>query len=166
MLSVLALSVSEAGDQVTLNMARQGFFGEIVHCEGSYIHNAMELLFEKTRFYNMFELRHSARRTGNLYPTHGQGPICQVMNINRGDKMDYMVSLSGCDFMMGERARELAAADDFYKPYVGKPFNGNMNTSVIRTNKGRSIMVQFDINSPRPYSRIQLISGTKDQCTY
>jgi hypothetical protein len=146
---------------VTLNMARQGFFGDIVHCEGSYIHSAMELIFDKNRFYNMFELKHNARRTGNLYPTHGLGPICQVMNINRGDKMDYMVSLSSIDFMMGERARQLASADEFYKPYVGKPYNGNMNTSVIRTSKGRSILVQFDVVSPRPYSRIQLISGTK-----
>jgi hypothetical protein len=146
---------------ITLNMARQGFFGEIVPGEGAYIHGLQEYIFSKDRFYQMWELNELSQRTGNLYPTHGLGPICQVMNINRGDKMDYMVSTSSKDFMMGETATELAKKDAFFKPYVGKPFNGTMNTSTIRTSKGRTIMVQFDVSSPRPYSRIQNIVGTK-----
>jgi hypothetical protein len=109
----------------------------------------------------MWQLKQIGKRKGNLYPTHGLGPVCQVMNINRGDKMDYMVSLSGNDFLLGEKAKKLASADDFYKPYVGKSYNGNMNTSIIRTEKGRTIMLQYDITSPRPYTRIQMISGTK-----
>ena len=145
----------------TLNMARQGFFGEIIHCEGSYIHPLTELLFAKDRFYQMWELNEIVSRKGNLYPTHGLGPLCQLLNINRGDKMDYLVSVSSNDFILGDEARLLAAKDDFYKPYAGRSFNGNMNTSTIRTNKGKTIMVQFDISSPRPYSRIQLVSGTK-----
>jgi hypothetical protein len=145
-----------------LNMVHHGFFGEIIHCDCSYIHDLNdEILWSKNRFVDMWHLRQNASRTGNLYPTHGLGPICQVMNINRGDKMDYMVSLSGVDLMMGEKAKRLAATDDFYKPFVGRPYNGNMNTSVIRTNKGRSIMVQYDVSSPRPYTRIQMVSGTK-----
>jgi hypothetical protein len=83
------------------------------------------------------------------------------MDINRGDKMDYMVSISGNDFSLGEKAKLLASTDDFYKPFNGKSFNGNMNTSVIHTEKGRTIMLQYDISSPRVYTRIQLISGTK-----
>ncbi len=146
---------------ITLNMARQGFFGEIVHGEGAYIHGLPEYIFSKDRFYQMWELIEMSQRTGNLYPTHGLGPICQVMDINRGDQMDYMVSTSSRDFIMGDMARELAAKDPFYKPYVGKPFNGTMNTSTIRTSKGKTIMVQFDVSSPRPYSRIQNIVGTK-----
>ena len=146
---------------ITLNMARQGFFGEIVHGEGAYIHGLPEYIFSKDRFYQMWELIEMSQRTGNLYPTHGLGPICQVMDINRGDQMDYMVSTSSRDFMMGDMARELAAKDPFYKPYVEKPFNGTMNTSTIRTSKGRTIMVKFDVSSPRPYSRIQNIVGTK-----
>jgi len=62
---------------------------------------------------------------------------------------------------MGEHAKKLAATDDFYKQFVGKPFNGNMNTTTIRTNMGKTIMVQHDVTSPRPYSRIHLVSGTK-----
>jgi hypothetical protein len=147
---------------LTLNMARQGFFGEITHCDCSYIHDLNdEILWSKNRFVDMWHLKQNARRTGNLYPTHGLGPICQVMNINRGDKMDFMVSLSSIDFTLGEKAKLLASTDDFYKPFVGKPYNGNMNTSVIRTSKGRSIMVQYDVSSPRVYTRIQMISGTK-----
>jgi len=146
---------------LTLNMARQGFFGEIVHAEGAYIHDLLEGDFSKEKYYDQWRLRMDSSRRGNLYPTHGLGPVCQVMNINRGDKMDYLVSVSSDDFMMGDMAKKLAAKDDFYKQFVDKPFNGNMNTTTIRTNKGKTIMVQHDVTSPRPYSRIHLISGTK-----
>jgi predicted dehydrogenase len=145
---------------MTLNMARQGFFGEIIHGEGAYIHDLLPSLFNKER-WNMWRFRHNASRNGNLYPTHGLGPICQAMNMNRGDKMEFLVSVSSNDFMMGEKAKELAEKDSFYEQFVGMPFRGNMNTSTIRTHKGRTIMLQHDVTSPRVYSRIHLISGTK-----
>ena len=145
----------------TLMMARDGFFGEIVHGEGGYIHNLKELMFDKDHFYHMWELEESTQRKGNLYPTHGLGPLCQLLNINRGDQMDYLVSVSSNDFMLEKMAKELAAKDDFYKPFAGKSFNGTMNTSTIRTKKGKTIMLQFDVSSPRPYTRIQLVIGTK-----
>lgn len=148
-------------EMLTLNMARQGFFGQIVHGEGAYIHNLRDLMFSKEHFYQMWELEEATRRTGNLYPTHGLGPICQLLDINRGDRMDYLVSVSTDDFLLGPMAEQLAAADPFYKPYVGRHFNGTMNTSTIRTVRGKTIMLQFDVSSPRPYSRIQLVSGTK-----
>lgn len=146
---------------LTLNMARQGFFGEIVHTEGAYIHDILESIFSQEKRYDVWRLKENAKRNGNLYPTHGLGPVCQVMNINRGDSMDYLTSMSGNDFMMGPLAEKLASTDPFYKPYVGKPFRGNMNTTSIRTKKGRTIMLQHDVTSPRPYSRIHLVSGTK-----
>ncbi len=145
---------------LTLNMARQGFFGEIVHCEGAYIHPLMGLVFNKN-VWDMWRLKASIGPSGNLYPTHGLGPVCQVMDINRGDKMDFIVSVSGRDFQKNEMVRKLAATDDAYREYVDKPFNGNMNTSTIRTAKGRTIMLQYDITSPNVYSRIHKISGTK-----
>ncbi len=144
----------------TLNMAQQGFFGEVIHGEGAYIHSLTELLFSD-RFYQLWELEESASRKGNLYPTHGLGPICQSMNINRGDKMDYLVSVSTNDFTLGREAKRLAAENEIFRPYSGRSFNGNMNTSTIRTIKGKSIVVQYDITSPRPYTRIQLVSGTR-----
>lgn len=146
---------------LTLNMARQGFFGDIVHGEGAYIHNLLGLLFDKNGYWNMWRLKQNARRNGNLYPTHGLGPVCQVMNINRGDKLNYMISNSSVDFMMGSKAKELAAKDSFYRPFVNENYRGNMNTSSIRTEKGRTIMIQHDVSSPNVYSRIHKIVGTK-----
>lgn len=82
------------------------------------------------------------------------------MNLNRGDKMEYLSSLSSDDFTMGKKAKEMSNEDDFFKQFLDKPFRGNMNTSIIRTSKGRSIMLQHDVSSPRIYSRGHLISGT------
>lgn len=147
---------------LTLNMARQGFFGEIVHTEGAYIHQLVDLNFSKSGYYDMWRLKENYRN-GNLYPTHGLGPVCQIMNINRGDQMDYLVSVSTDDFTMGRHAKELAAKDDFFKEYAGKSYRGNMNTTTVRTHKGKTIMIQHDVSSTRPYSRIHLVSGT-DGC--
>jgi predicted dehydrogenase len=148
---------------LTLNMIRQGLFGEIVHGEGAYIHTLIDANFEKGQYYDMWRLKENLRN-GNLYPTHGLGPVAQAMNINRGDKMDYLVAVSSDDFQMAAMAKELAAKDDFYKPYVNKKFRGNMNTTTIRTNRGRTIMLQHDVTSPNVYSRIHKISGTKGSC--
>jgi hypothetical protein len=145
---------------LTLNMARQGFFGEIVHCEGAYIHNLLGLNFSKTDYWEMWRLKENASRSGNLYPTHGLGPVCQVMDINRGDKMDFMVSVMSKDVLMNETAKKLAATDEFFNEFVDKPYRGNMTTSTIRTNLGHTIMVQHDVTSPNVYSRIHKISGT------
>jgi predicted dehydrogenase len=158
---ILENSCYDFFELLTLNMARHGFFGDIVHCEGAYIHALMQGNFAKTKYWDMWRLKQNATRNGNLYPTHGLGPVAQVMNINRGDRMDYMVSMSGNDFMMGAMAKDLATKDPFYKPYSNKAFRGNMNTTTIRTVKGRTIMLQHDVTSPRPYSRIHLVSGTK-----
>lgn len=146
---------------LTLNMARQGFFGEIIHGEGAYIHDLLESNFDKTKYTEMWRLRENTGRNGNLYPTHGLGPVCQLLDINRGDRMDYLTSMSSNDFMMAPRARELASKDRFYNEFAGKQFRGNMNTTTVRTMKGRTILIQHDVSSPRPYSRIHLVSGTK-----
>jgi len=146
---------------LTLNMARQGFFGDIVHGEGAYLHTLLEGNFNKNGYWNMWRLRENEHRRGNLYPTHGLGPICQIMDINRGDRMEYLVSVMSRDFQMNERARQLAATDGFYKEFVEQPYRGNMTTTAIRTNKGRTIMLQHDVTSPNVYSRIHKVSGTK-----
>jgi predicted dehydrogenase len=147
-------------EMLTLNMARQGFFGEIIHGEGAYLHQLVDLNFSKTGYQDMWRLKENYRN-GSLYPTHGLGPICQVMNINRGDQMDYLVSVSSNDFTMAETAKKLAATDSFYNQFAGKEYRGNMNTTTVRTKKGKTIMIQHDVSSTRPYSRIHLLSGTK-----
>jgi hypothetical protein len=146
---------------LTLNMARQGFFGDIVHCEGAYIHDLLAANFDKNYYWNTWRLRENASRRGNLYPTHGLGPVCQILDINRGDKMDFLVSVMSKDLMMNETAKRLVTTDNFYKQFVDKPYRGDMTTTTIRTNKGRTIMVQHDVSSPNVYSRIHKISGTK-----
>ncbi|HUQ65231.1 MAG TPA: Gfo/Idh/MocA family oxidoreductase [Flavitalea sp.] len=145
---------------LTLNMVRQGVFGEIIHAEGAYIHDLVDLNFSKEGYYDMWRLKENFRK-GDLYPTHGLGPIAQALNINRGDRMDYLTSISTNDFTMAPHAKELAATDDFYKQFADKTFRGNMNTTTIRTVKGKTMMIQHDVSSPRVYSRIHLISGTK-----
>ena len=145
---------------MTLNMARSGFFGELFHAEAAYIHNLLEMNFDKTSYTDMWRLKENMRN-GNLYPTHGLGPVCQALDINRGDQMEYMTSMSSNDFQMGIKANELAQKDSFYEEFAGKSYRGNMNTSTIRTFKGKTIMVQHDVTSTRPYSRIHLLSGTK-----
>jgi len=148
-------------EMMTLNMVRQGFFGEIIHGEGAYIHQLLGSYFSERRFPDQWRLRQNIDRNGNLYAQHGLGPIAQAMDLNYGDQMDYMVSMSSGDFSMGARARELAEESSFWEPFVGRNFRGNMNTSMIRTRRGRTIMLQHDTSSPRPYSRIHLVSGTE-----
>lgn len=147
---------------LTLNMARNGMFGELIHAEGAYLHDLLDSNFKKGGYSDMWRLKQNINRNGNLYPTHGLGPIAQCLDINRGDKMDYISAMSSADFMMGEMAKEKAKEDPaFYNEFVGKAYRGNINTALIRTNKGKTIMLQHDVTSPRPYSRIHLLSGTK-----
>ena len=153
---------------LTLNMARQGMFGDIIHGEGAYIHNLMGYNFRKPlddrqadgAYTDMWRLKENASRNGNLYPTHGLGPVCQIMNINRGDKMEYLTSMSTIDFTMGKHANQLAAGDPFFAPYANRNYRGNMNTSLVRTNLGKTIMIQHDVSSVHPYSRLHVITGT------
>ena len=147
---------------LTLNMARNGVFGELVHAEGAYLHDlSRSYLFNKEAYADMWRLKQNYLHNGNLYPTHGLGPIAQCLDINRGDKMDYMVSMSTIDFTLNNIAKEMAAKDSFFNEFVDKPYRGNMNTSIIRTNKGKTMMLQHDVSTMRPYSRIHLVSGTK-----
>ena len=147
---------------LTLNMARQGMLGEIVHAEGAYIHDlTKDWMFNKKAYADMWRLKENMGHNGNLYPTHGLGPVAQCMNINRGDKLDHLVSMSTNDFTMNDMVKALAATDDFFTPYADKPYRGNMNTTLIRSYKGKTIMVQHDVSTIRPYSRIHLLSGTK-----
>ncbi|MGW8316189.1 MAG: Gfo/Idh/MocA family protein [Bacteroidales bacterium] len=144
----------------TLNMARHGLFGEIVHAEGAYIHDLRSLIFdEENGYWHMWRLRHNQTYNGNLYPTHGFGPICHIMNIHRGDKLEYLVSLASDQFGMTDYAREKFGEDSDYaqREYA----RGDMNTTLIKTRNGKSIMLQHDVISPRPYSRIHLLSGTR-----
>jgi hypothetical protein len=143
---------------LALNMARQGFFGEVVHVDAGYIHDQREINVGKAKAWRIEEF---INRNGNIYPTHGLGPACQVLNVNRGDMLDYMVSTSSHDFTMGPKIAELAKTDDHYKKYVDKWKLGNINTSTIMTKNGKTIMLQYNVSNPRPYDRLQQVVGTE-----
>ena len=151
---------------LTLNMARRGFFGEVVHCEGAYNTSKMANNFSKSLYWDMWWLKQYAHRKGNIYPTHGLGPVCQVLDINRGDRLDFLVSVESDDFMMGARARELADTDGFFKPFAGRDFRGNMNVTTLRTKRGRTVMLQHDATSPSPHNLIHRITGTRGAALY
>jgi hypothetical protein len=111
--------------------------------------------------YRPWRLQENVNRNGNLYPAHGLGPVSQMMDLNYGDQMDYMVSISSDDFTMEDKMREIAEMDEYYKPYIGLKFRGNMNTTIIRTKKGRTLMLQHDISSPGIGQRFDVIRGNK-----
>lgn len=146
---------------MVLNMVQQGVFGELTHAEGAYIHEMRgKLLTVRPEQGNGYWRPHEwATRNGNLYPTHGIGPIAQYMNINRGDKFEYLVSMSS-----NSLARESFAETKLPERNRWKNVDftvGDMNSSIIKTNKGRTIVLQYDVSTPRPYSRINFVQGTK-----
>ena len=139
----------------TLNMAQQGVFGELVHVEGAYIHDLRGQLRSTTNWRTPFYEDY----TGNPYPTHGLGPVCQALNIHRGDKMNYLVSVSSDQFGMTQYLKDQFGEDSERAEKEYKM--GDMNTTIIKTEKGKTIMIQHDVTSPRPYSRLHTLSGTK-----
>lgn len=146
----------------TLNMAQQGVFGEITHVEGAYIHDLRAIYFadeSKGGFHNHWGRKYSTEHTGNPYPTHGLGPVCQILNIHRGDRMNYLVSLSSQQAGMTAYAQEAFGADSAEARQ--KYMLGDMNTTLIQTVRGKSIMIQYNVATPRPYSRLHTICGTK-----
>jgi predicted dehydrogenase len=147
-------------EMATLNMAQQGLFGEIVHAEGAYIHDLRFLLFdEKKGYWDMWRLKHNQEKNGALYPMHGLGPLAHALNIHRGDRMEYLVSVSSNQFGLTAHAKEKFGEDSDYAKREYK--RGDMNTTIIKTAKGKTIKIQHDVTSPRPYSRIHMLSGTK-----
>ncbi|MDD4103328.1 MAG: Gfo/Idh/MocA family oxidoreductase [Kiritimatiellae bacterium] len=141
-----------------LMLARNGLLGELVHGDCGYIHELRAGLTDNT-YYDNFALEFFKKHTGNSYPTHGLGPIAQYMGINRGDRFERVVSLSSGEFGLSSFIKEKFGEAD---PRAHFPYKtGDMSTSVIRTVKGRTIMVQYGRYSPRPYDRINLITGTQ-----
>ncbi len=145
-------------EMATLNMAQKGLFGEIVHCEGAYIHDLRFLNFDEKGYWDMWRLKHLEKEDGNTYPTHGLGPLCHIMNIHRGDKMNHLVSMSSNQFGMSLYAKNKFGDNSEYAKKTYK--KGDMNTTLIKTENGKTILIQHDVTSPRPYSRLHTISGT------
>ena len=143
-----------------LNMCRKGLIGELLHAEAAYIHELRFQMEEQQRGTGSWRTHHYAKRNGNLYPTHGLGPVAQYMNLGRGeDQFGTLVSYS-----TPARGRALYAKKNYPADHKWNSLEykgGDLNTSIIKTYKGRTSMVQWDETSRRPYSRLNLIQGTK-----
>ncbi|MEI5640574.1 MULTISPECIES: Gfo/Idh/MocA family protein [unclassified Pseudoalteromonas] len=143
---------------MVLNMVRQGVFGELLHGEAAYIHELRWQMKEIEHKTGSWRTHWHTKRDGNLYPTHGLGPVSQYMNINRGDRFDYLTSMSSP--ALGRAAYAEREFEPSHERNQLDYIAGDMNTTLIKTVKGRSIMVQHDTTTPRPYSRHNLIQGT------
>src|SRR5690554_324592 len=139
----------------TLNMAQQGVFGEVLHVEGAYIHDLKDVW---NRYEGDWRLQYNKEFRGDIYATHGLGPVAQVLDIHRGDKMNTLVSMDTKpinipEFLINERGEDPDSAYNFA--------NGQHTMTMIRTENGKTIHIQHDVASPRPYSRMYQVSGSK-----
>ncbi|MCQ2390525.1 MAG: Gfo/Idh/MocA family oxidoreductase [Kiritimatiellae bacterium] len=161
-------------EMLAWNLCHQGLLGTLTHAEGGYIHCLTDRHMAHPTAENNFRTRarkeqalanpgSEVRAWGNTYPTHALGPICLYMDMNRGDVMERVVSLSSMGAAHNEFAAAVYKADEWQNKLNWA--TGDMNTSIIRTAKGRTIMMQNDQTTPRPYSRINLVQGTKG-CFY
>jgi hypothetical protein len=141
-----------------LNMVKQGLFGEVIHGEAAYLHDLREELL-RNRGEGLWRRKPHTLLNGNLYPTHGLGPVANYMGVNRGDKFDYLVSMSSLQKGLESYRDAHFSADDPKR--AEKYVEGDMNTSLIKTAHGRTIMLQHDVVNARPYSRINAIQGVK-----
>ena len=134
----------------TLNMAQQGLFGEIIHAEGAYIH-ALDKWWDK--YHNCWRLKFNQAHHGDVYPTHGLGPVCFALNIHRGDRMTHLVSMDTDSWVGKKLAKKLLGTEEFA--------NGDHTSTLIRTQKGKTIELQHNVYTPRPYNRLYQLTGTK-----
>ncbi len=143
-----------------LNMVREGVIGELVHGEGAYVHDLRFALLDEDRGEAEWRVRHYRERNGNLYPTHGLGPLSQYMNLGRGeDQFSHLVSLSSRALSFDRFVRKNFAEDHEWNQ---QSFNcGDINSSIIKTQLGNTILLQWDECSLRPYTRHNFIQGTK-----
>ena len=156
-------------EMLALNLTRLGILGEIIHADGAYIHDLRNMNYgddpsvsdtnPNRGYYDFWRLRYNCVHKGNQYPTHGLGCACQCMNINRGDRFDFLVSVETGQYNFERYAKRMFPAGDWRAK--ARVAMGDMNTTVIRTVNDKTIMLQHDVSSPRPYSRINRLSGLR-----
>ncbi|MES2306707.1 MAG: Gfo/Idh/MocA family oxidoreductase [Gemmatimonadota bacterium] len=139
-------------------MVKQGLFGEVLYAEAAYIHDLRALLFED-RDEGLWRRLPHTNRQGNFYPTHGLGPVAWYLDIHKGDRFDYLVSMSTAErgLSLWREAHVLKESPKWRETYV----EGDLNTSLIKTMLGKTILLQHTVSSPTPYDRLNSIRGTK-----
>ena len=146
----------------TLNMAQHGVFGEILRAQGAYIHNLDDFWDYYWKNPNGsdpdqlgWRLKYNKENRGDLYATHGLGPVAQALDIHRGDRMKTLVSMD----TKSVHGKELV------EKKTGKPCtefrNGDHTTTLIRTEGEKVIELQHDVMNPQPYNRLYQLTGTK-----
>jgi predicted dehydrogenase len=145
-------------ETLILRMVHAGKFGELLYGEGAYLHDLRQELFSNAG-EGLWRRTEHTLRNGNLYPTHGLGPVANYMGIQRGDRFGYLVSMSTPEHGLDAYRKDHLKADDprFRERYV----TGDMNISLIKTVQGRAITVKHTVSTPHPYDRINQVAGTK-----
>jgi predicted dehydrogenase len=139
-------------------LVHAGVLGEITHGEAAYIHDLRAILMSDTG-EGLWRRQPHITNNGNLYPTHGLGPVAWYMDIHRGDRFAFLVSVSSVERSLSLYRDEHTPADSPKR--AERYVCGDMNTSIIKTVNGKTIMLQHDVVTPRPYDRINLIAGTR-----
>ena len=146
-------------EMLTFNLARQGLLGEITNAEGAYNHDGRHMINDLFPAYQYWRYDHYRAHAGNPYPTHGLVPLCLTMDVNRGDRLDYIVSM---DSKEASFSYFMAHAGRKGNPRLGQKVKmGDMSETLIRTVNGKTIHLQHTVGTPRPYSRLQFVSGTR-----
>lgn len=137
-----------------LNMIENGVFGDLTHAEGAYLHDLRAHMLSEDYYHDQWRIKHHIERDGNFYTTHGLGPISFYMNIGRGDTYSHLTSMSSRELNLSETAKKMNSKFTKFKC-------GDMNSTMIKTELGKTILLQFDVHTGRPYSRINKVVGTK-----
>jgi len=145
-------------ETLILRMVHAGKLGDLLYGEGAYLHDLREELFSNAG-EGLWRRTEHTKRDGNLYPTHGLGPVANYMGIQRGDRFGYLVSMSTPQRGLDAYRKAHLKPDD---PRMAEKYvTGDMNTSLIKTANGLTITVKHAVSTPHPYDRINLIAGTK-----
>ena len=135
----------------TLNMAQNGVFGEVLHVEGAYIHNLSDFW---DSYWNNWRLDFNQNNRGDVYPTHGFGPACQLLDIHRGDRLKTLVAMD-TKAVTGPRCVEQQTGEkcEYFK-------NGDHTLTMLTTENGKTMLIEHNVMTPRPYSRMYQLTGT------
>lgn len=142
-----------------LKMAHAGVFGEVTNGHGGYLHDLRDLLFSDTYYTDAWRRKWHTRSIASFYPMHGLAPIAAAMDINRGDRFATLqATATEAKGLADYRARNVPKGHPSWnETYV----NGDLVTCLIETAKGRIIRAEHDVSSPRPYSRINSLAGSR-----
>jgi predicted dehydrogenase len=140
-------------------LVHEGVFGEVLHAEAAYLHDLRTILFEN-RDEGLWRRAWHTRVNANLYPTHGLGPVAWYLDVHAGDRFDYIVSVGGPHRGL-ELHREATVADRNDPKWREQYVTGDHNTSILKTVKGKTVMLQHDVSNPRPYTRHNRVQGTR-----